>query len=64
MDGVWFVKMQGGTNGRCVVCMLDGVETKSMVAHNKANGRWEGQSLMGHDQLRDMGCLIPMKKEA
>jgi hypothetical protein len=32
MGGVWFVKMGGGISGRCVVCMGDGVETKSMVS--------------------------------
>ncbi len=26
MGGVWFVKMGGGTSGRCVVCMGDGVK--------------------------------------
>ncbi len=42
MGGAWFVKMGRGTSGRCVVCMGDGVETKSVVAHDKANGQWEG----------------------
>ncbi len=32
MGGVWFVKMGRGTSGRCVVCMGDGVGTKSMVS--------------------------------
>jgi len=41
MGGVWFVKMRGGTSGRCVVCMGDGVEIKFMVAHDKTNGQWE-----------------------
>ncbi len=41
MGGVWFVKMGGGINGRCMVCMGDGVEIRSMVAHDKTNGRWE-----------------------
>jgi len=30
-----------GTSGWCMVCMGDGVETKSMMAHDKANGQWE-----------------------
>jgi hypothetical protein len=30
------------------------VETKSMVAHDKTNGQWEGQGSMGHDELKDM----------
>ncbi len=38
MDGVWFVKMGRGINGKCVVCMGDGVETRSMVAHDRTNG--------------------------
>ncbi len=42
MGDVWFVKMGGGTSGRCMVCMGDGVETKSVVAHDKINRRWEG----------------------
>jgi hypothetical protein len=56
--------MGGGTNGWCVVCMGYGVETKFVVAHDKANGRWEGRGLMGHDELGDMECLVPMRKEA
>jgi hypothetical protein len=63
MRGVWFVKMGRGTSGRCMVCMGNGVETRSMVAHDKANGQWEGRGLMGYDELGDMGCLVPMKKE-
>ncbi len=38
MGGVWFVKLGGGPSGKCVVCMGDGVETRSMVAHDKTNG--------------------------
>jgi hypothetical protein len=44
--------------------MGDGVEIKSMVAHDKANGQWEERGLMGHDELKDMGHLVPMRKEA
>ncbi len=64
MGGVWFVKMGRGTSGRCVVCMGNGVKTKSMVAHEKENGQWEQQGLMGHNELRDMGHLMPMRKDA
>jgi hypothetical protein len=64
MNGVRFVKMGGGTNGRSMVCMGKGVETKSVVAHNKANGRWEGQNSMGHDELRNMGLLVPMRRRS
>jgi hypothetical protein len=38
MGGVWFVKIEKGTNVRCVVCMGDGVETRFVVLHDKANG--------------------------
>jgi hypothetical protein len=38
VGSVWFVKMEGGTSERCMVCMGNGVETKSMVAHDKTNG--------------------------
>jgi hypothetical protein len=44
--------------------MGDGVETRFVVVLDKANGEWEGQSSMGHDELRDMECLVPMGKEA
>jgi hypothetical protein len=37
VGGVWFVKMGGVTNGRCVVYMGDKVGTRSMVAHDKTN---------------------------
>jgi len=55
--------MGRGTNGKCMVYIRDGVETRSMVAHDKTNGRWEGQGSMGHDELGDMGHLVPMRKE-
>ncbi len=41
MGDVWFVKMGGGINGRCMVCMGsmgDWVETKFVVAHDQING--------------------------
>jgi hypothetical protein len=64
VGGVWFVKMGRGTSGRYVVCMGDGVETRYVVAHDKVNGQWEGKSSMGHDELRDKGRLMPMRKKA
>ncbi len=64
MGGVWFVKIRRGINGRCMVCMGDGVETRSVVAHDKTNGQWEVQGSIRHDELRDMGHLVPMRKEA
>ncbi len=42
----------------------DGVENKYVVAHGKTNGQWELRGLMKQDELRDMGCLVPMKKKA
>jgi hypothetical protein len=41
-----------------------GVETRSLVTHDRTNGQWEGRGSTGHDELKDMGCLVPMKKEA
>jgi hypothetical protein len=41
MGGVCFVKMGGESSGRCVVYMKNGVETRSVVAHDKVNGRWK-----------------------
>jgi hypothetical protein len=64
MGGVWFAKMGGGTSGRCMVCMGNGVETRSVVAHDKTNEQWEGRGSMGHDELGNMGRLVPMKKKA
>jgi hypothetical protein len=34
--------------------MGNGVEYRFMVAHDKANGQWELQGLMKHDELGDM----------
>ncbi len=42
----------------------DGVKNGLVVVHNKVNGQWELQGLMRHDKLGDMGCLVPMRKEA
>jgi hypothetical protein len=42
MGGVWFIKMGGEINGKCMVCMGDEVETRSVVAHDKSNVQWEG----------------------
>jgi hypothetical protein len=36
--GVWFVKIGGGTNGKCMVCMRNGVETRFVMARDKTNG--------------------------
>ncbi len=44
--------------------MGDRVVTRSVVVHDKANGQWELRSSIKHDELRDMGHLVPMNKEA
>jgi len=41
--------------------MGDEVENKSVVAHGEVNGQWELRGSMRNDELRDMGCLVPMK---
>jgi hypothetical protein len=64
VSGLWFVKIRGGTIGWFVVCMGNGVQDKFVMAHGKENGRWELRSLIKHDELRDMGHLVPMNKEA
>jgi hypothetical protein len=53
--------MGGVTSGWFVICMGDEVEDRSMVVHDKTNGRWELQSLMTCDELEDMGRLMPMR---
>ncbi len=57
---MWFVKMGGWINGRCVVCMGNGVEIRFVVAHDKTNGWWEGWGSMGHGMFgaHEKGCLI------
>ncbi len=61
---VWFIKIRRGTSGWCMVYMGDQVETRSVVAHDKTNGWWELWRSIKHDELKDMGHLVPMKKEA
>ncbi len=43
MDGVWFVKMGRGINGKCVVCMGDGVETRSRWHTMEQMGNWNDE---------------------
>ncbi len=66
MGGVWFITIGRGTSGRCMVCMGNGMETRSVVAHDKVNGQWAivKTRFNQHDELRDMGHLVPMRKEA
>jgi hypothetical protein len=56
--------MGGGISVWCVVCIGDGMDTKFVVAHDKTNEWWELWGSMKHDELGDMGRLVPMRKEA
>jgi len=62
-------KSQGATSWRsCVNLCNEKWNTtckphKSMLAHDKINEQREGWGSMGHDELKDVGCLMPMKKE-
>jgi hypothetical protein len=47
--------MGGVTSGWFVVYVGDEVKDRSVVAHDKANGRWELQGSMRRDKLGDMG---------
>jgi hypothetical protein len=49
---------------KCVVYIRDGVEIRFVVAHDKVNEQWEGWGLMKHEEIGDMGCLLPMRKKA
>jgi hypothetical protein len=49
----------GGGDAWFVVCMGGGVEKKFMVVCETTNGRW---GLIRHDELGDMGHLVPMRK--
>jgi hypothetical protein len=44
-----------------MVCMGNEVEDRLLVVHDEANGRWELQSSMKHDELGDRGHLVPMR---
>ncbi len=63
MDGVWFVKIVWGVGWWCVVCIGKGVENEVVVVYEMANGQCELRGSMKHDELQDMGCFVPMKKE-
>ncbi len=39
------------------------MENRFVVVHERANGQWELQGLIRYDDLRVMGCLVPIKKE-
>jgi hypothetical protein len=41
--------------------MGDEVEDRLVGSHDEVNGQWELQSSMKHDELGNMGRLVPMK---
>jgi hypothetical protein len=53
--------MKRVASGWFVVCVGDEVDDKFVVVHDKSNGQWELRSLNMHDELKDMGCLVPMR---
>jgi len=53
--------MGGVTSGWSMVYMGDDMENRFVVAHDQATGQWELRSLMKHDELGDIGRLVPMK---
>ncbi len=61
--GVQFVKMVWGVGEWHVGCIGKGVENGYVVVCEKENGRCELQGSMKHNELRDMGCFVPMRKE-
>jgi hypothetical protein len=46
-----------------MVYMGDDVKDKLGVAHDEADGQWELRNSMRHDELGDMGHLVPMGLE-
>ncbi len=40
------------------------MENRSVMAHDKVNGQWELQDSIKHNELKDMGRLVPTMKEA
>jgi hypothetical protein len=56
---VWFVKMGQETSGWFVVHMEKWVKNRFVMAHDKTNGQWELRNLIRHDELKDMGRLVP-----
>ncbi len=63
MCGVWFVRVVGGVNGWCVVCVRNGVKNGFVMTNEKANGQYELWSSMKHDEFRDMGHFVPIRKK-
>jgi len=63
VGGVWFVKMQWGVGGWCIVCIGKGVEIGVVVVCERENKQCELQGSMKHDKLKDMGCFVPTRKE-
>ncbi len=58
---MWFVKRVEGINGWFMIYIGDGVENRFVVMHEKVNGWWELRGSMKHDELGDMGYLVPMR---
>ncbi len=46
-----------------MVCIGEGVGNGVVVVYEKANKRCELWGSMKHDELGDMGCFVPMRKE-
>jgi len=53
--------MGGVTSGWSMVYMGGEVEDRFVVAHDQAIEQWKLWSSMKHDELGDMGRLVPMK---
>ncbi len=63
---MWFVSIREGTSGCFIVCMGDEVKNRFVVCcvvHENTNGQWELRGLIRHDELGDIGCLVPINKE-
>jgi hypothetical protein len=46
-----------------MICIGDGVENMFRVVHEKTNEPWKSWGSMKHDELRDVGYLMPMRKK-
>jgi hypothetical protein len=63
MGGARFVKMVWQIGGWCVVCIRKKMENEVVVVCERINGQCELRSSMRHDELRDMGHFMPMRKK-
>jgi hypothetical protein len=55
--------MGGKISGWFVVCMGDKVENRLVTTQDKTNGQWELWNSMRFNELRDMRCLVPMRRQ-